>query len=83
MQTSPILESALTCPHCGGVSVVTMPTDACDYFYECPRCKSLLSPKSGDCCVFCSYGTVKCPSVQEAGACCAKSVTRAGPSNNA
>ncbi|WP_429577790.1 GDCCVxC domain-containing (seleno)protein [Paraburkholderia youngii] len=79
MQTSPIPESALTCPHCGCVTVVTMPTDACVYFYECPRRKALLSPKSGDCCVFCSYGSVKCPSVQHAGVCCAKSVTRAGP----
>ncbi|WP_084598284.1 GDCCVxC domain-containing (seleno)protein [Paraburkholderia atlantica] len=79
MQTSPILESALTCPHCRCMSDVTMPTDACVYFYECPSCQTLLSPKPGDCCVFCSYGSVKCPSMQEAGACCAKSVTQAGP----
>jgi hypothetical protein len=25
-----------------------------------------LRPKQGDCCVFCSYGTVPCPPVQEA-----------------
>jgi hypothetical protein len=24
-----------------------------------------LRPKAGDCCVFCSYGTVPCPPVQE------------------
>ncbi|RQH07172.1 GDCCVxC domain-containing (seleno)protein [Paraburkholderia dinghuensis] len=75
MRTSLTLESALSCPHCGYVSVVVMPTDACVYFYECPGCKTLLSPKSGDCCVFCSYGSVKCPPVQEARSCCAHRVT--------
>ncbi|TAM03734.1 MAG: hypothetical protein EPN70_13485 [Paraburkholderia sp.] len=78
MQTSPILESTLTCPKCGDMSVVVMPTDACAYFYECPSCKALLTPKSGDCCVFCSYGSVKCPSMQDAHACCAKPAPQSG-----
>ena len=47
-----------------------MPTDACQYFYECSGCHELLKPRRGDCCVFCSYGTVKCPPVQEEGRCC-------------
>jgi len=42
-----------------------MPTDACQYFYECTTCKMLLKPKHGDCCVFCSYGSVPCPPIQE------------------
>jgi hypothetical protein len=41
-----------------------MPTDACQFFYECVQCKTVLRPKAGDCCVFCSYGSVKCPPVQ-------------------
>lgn len=41
-----------------------MPTDACLYFYECGQCHTLLRPKPGDCCVFCSYGSVKCPPQQ-------------------
>jgi len=41
-----------------------MPTDACLWFYECQGCHSLLKPKTGDCCVFCSYGSVACPPVQ-------------------
>lgn len=41
-----------------------MPTDACQFFYECANCGTLLRPKPGDCCVFCSYGSVHCPSVQ-------------------
>jgi hypothetical protein len=41
-----------------------MPTDACLWFYECEGCKVILRPLSGDCCVFCSYGTNKCPPIQ-------------------
>jgi hypothetical protein len=49
-----------------------MPTNACQFFYDCGGCGSRLKPKPGDCCVFCSYGTVPCPPVQEngKGACC-------------
>lgn len=43
-----------------------MPTDACQYFYDCRACGVLLRPKAGDCCVFCSFGTVPCPPIQEA-----------------
>lgn len=59
-----ILESVLTCPHCGFAKPETMPTDACLIYYECSRCKTLLRPNPGDCCVFCSFGSVKCPPVQ-------------------
>jgi hypothetical protein len=31
----------------------------------------LLRPKSGDCCVYCSYGTNRCPPMQQSGTCCA------------
>jgi hypothetical protein len=62
---SVVHESLLTCPHCGFTAQEAMPTDACLYFYECRNCKTLLSPEPGDCCVFCSYGSVKCPPVQE------------------
>ncbi|MDI1263296.1 MAG: GDCCVxC domain-containing (seleno)protein, partial [bacterium] len=41
-----ILESTLTCPSCGTVKMETMPTDACQYFYECTGCKTLLKPKA-------------------------------------
>ena len=67
MQQTATLSSTLTCPACGYASTETMPTNACIYFYECQSCKELLKPLPGDCCVFCSYGTVKCPPVQAAG----------------
>lgn len=54
----------ITCPHCAHQSVETKPADACQYYYDCKGCGAVLKPKSGDCCVFCSYGTVKCPPVQ-------------------
>ncbi|SDQ71640.1 hypothetical protein SAMN05216402_1990 [Nitrosospira multiformis] len=47
-----------------------MPIDACLFFYECNGCKVLLRPHHGDCCVFCSFGTVKCPPVQAQSGCC-------------
>lgn len=62
--TAPQLESALTCPECGHTKREVMPTDVCQLFYECERCKTVLQPKPGDCCVFCSYRSAKCPPVQ-------------------
>ncbi|WP_233842170.1 GDCCVxC domain-containing (seleno)protein [Dyella sp. 2HG41-7] len=60
-----ILQSVITCPHCGFSREETMPVDACLFFYDCTHCNALLRPKSGDCCVFCSYGSVKCPPIQQ------------------
>lgn len=60
------LESRLTCPVCGHAETLTMPTDACQWYHECAVCKTLLRPRPGDCCVFCSYGSVPCPPIQEA-----------------
>ena len=60
-----IMESILTCPHCGAIATETMPVDACLFFYECTGCGVLLRPKAGHCCVFCSFGTVPCPPMQE------------------
>ena len=67
---SVILESELTCPKCGHQKAETMPTNSCIYFYECEICKELLKPHKGDCCVFCSYGSAKCPPIQEGIDCC-------------
>ena len=58
--------STLTCPRCGGQTRETMPTDACQFFYDCRHCGELLRPLKGHCCVFCSYGDIACPPVQEA-----------------
>ena len=70
MADTVVLESVLTCPSCGFAKQETMPTDACVRFYECESCRALLWAKPGDCCVFCSYGSVKCPPVQAETDCC-------------
>ncbi|MGK7392872.1 MAG: GDCCVxC domain-containing (seleno)protein [Candidatus Cyclobacteriaceae bacterium M2_1C_046] len=70
MEDKLILESTITCPKCGHQQKETMPTDSCQYFYECTNCKTVLKPLEGDCCVFCSYGTVKCPPLQSDNNCC-------------
>ncbi|WP_334019012.1 GDCCVxC domain-containing (seleno)protein [Alteromonas sp. S015] len=67
------LESKITCPECAFSKVETMPTNACQWYYECEGCKALLKPLIGDCCVYCSFGTVKCPPIQEGSSCCNKS----------
>ncbi|WER49280.1 GDCCVxC domain-containing (seleno)protein [Cupriavidus sp. WKF15] len=72
------LKSIITCPKCAYAKEDTMPTDACQWCYECERCHMLLRPKAGDCCVFCSYGTERCPPMQQqTGLCCSPAaVTR-------
>lgn len=66
MSNDIIYESVITCPECGTQIKETMPTDSCQYFYQCSNCDVLLKPKEKDCCVFCSYGSVPCPSIQTA-----------------
>jgi hypothetical protein len=53
--------ATITCPVCDHKEVVEMPVNACQHFFICPGCKSVLKPKPGDCCVFCSYADAKCP----------------------
>lgn len=60
-----IRDNTLTCPHCGHAERETMPLDRCVFFWECPSCHTLLKPRKGDCCVYCSFGEVKCPPVQD------------------
>lgn len=62
--------SILTCPNCGNQKEEEMPTESCQYFYTCIKCNFFMKPKQGDCCVFCSYGTVTCPPKQKENKCC-------------
>ena len=63
-------KSTITCPDCGYQKEETMHEGSCQFFYECEKCKSVLRPKKGDCCVYCSFGSVKCPSIQKENSCC-------------
>ena len=67
-----IVESTITGPDCGHQKQEIMLGNACQYFYECEQCKTTLKSKAHDCCVFCSYGDVPCPSIQEKNNCCKK-----------
>lgn len=60
----PVMDSTITCPRCETSHTETLPVDAGTYFYECPSCGEGLKLQPGDCCVFCSYGTEKCPPQQ-------------------
>ncbi len=64
MSFPPQLISTLRCPQCGFEKAETMPTDACQFFYKCENCQTTLRPKPGDCCVFCSFGSIPCPPIQ-------------------
>jgi hypothetical protein len=65
-----LLESLITCPQCHFQKMEQMPTDACQFFYQCEECNEVIKPKEGDCCVYCSYGTVPCPPIQKNEDCC-------------
>lgn len=56
--------STITCPKCGHRSTERMPLDACQFFFVCQNCGERLKPLPGDCCVFCSYGSVPCHPMQ-------------------
>lgn len=63
--TASSTQSEITCPKCGTKKMETLPTDVCVIKYNCANCDTTLFPKEGDCCVFCTYGTHKCPSKQD------------------
>lgn len=56
--------TTLHCPTCGRDSEEVMPQDACLFFWTCPHCDTRHQPAKGDCCVFCSFGSRPCPSVE-------------------
>jgi hypothetical protein len=45
-----ITQSIITCPVCGYQKMEEMPQDACQFYYECTNCHTLLRPSKGDCC---------------------------------
>jgi hypothetical protein len=59
-----IAESTITCPYCGFKQKERMPSDSCVIFYVCLNCRKVMRAAEGDCCVFCTYGDIKCPGKQ-------------------
>jgi hypothetical protein len=56
--------SMIHCPTCGHEQLEHTPLDSYLIRYTCSACGQELRPLPGDCCVFCSYGSTPCPSVQ-------------------
>jgi transcription elongation factor Elf1 len=44
-----LLTSTITCPGCGHRETEQLPVDACQYFYDCKGCGTVLRPKAGGC----------------------------------
>jgi len=65
-------DSILTCPQCGHAELLEMPSDRYVVIAECSKCKTMLKPEKGDCCVFCSYGDTPCPPEQDPDGGCSK-----------
>ncbi|HFQ15066.1 MAG TPA: hypothetical protein ENK41_01820 [Rhodobacteraceae bacterium] len=58
--------TVLTCPHCGHRSRQSMPDLQTLTRWNCNNCHTDIQPRPGECCVFCSFGSVPCPDAQRA-----------------
>ena len=59
-----LYKNCLVCPECGAKQKVEMLETGYSYAYQCDSCLEIIEKKEDDCCVYCSYGEVKCPSEQ-------------------
>jgi hypothetical protein len=57
-------ESTITCPVCGFAQEAVMPERSCAITYRCSQGGTDLWPAEGDCCVYCTYGSVPCQAIQ-------------------
>jgi hypothetical protein len=71
------LQSTITCPACRHQATETMPTDACQYMYDCKRCGAQMKPKKGDCCVFAR--TARCRVLRSRSSVCSSTCDRFWP----
>gem|GEM_PF-2736561 len=60
----------MTCPACGAVKLETMPACGLQMEYDCAACGVRSVPRTGDCCVYCSYSDIICPTQQGKRDCC-------------
>ncbi|SNX29545.1 hypothetical protein SAMN06295945_1923 [Polynucleobacter meluiroseus] len=61
--------STITCPNCQSQEVFKLSPGNSQQFYRCPSCSNILKAKSGDCCIFCSFGSEDCFSSEQNLAC--------------
>ncbi|QWE09641.1 hypothetical protein AOC20_06215 [Polynucleobacter ibericus] len=58
-------ESIVTCPHCDASEAIHIERGTSHHFYRCRSCSAILKPKSGDCCILCSFGNRDCSSSEQ------------------
>jgi len=54
------LQSTLTCPKCSYRAVETMPTDACQFFYDCKGCGAMPADAE-QLALLCAKGSLNAP----------------------
>ena len=59
------IKTIIKCPYCSHKKTEVMPINFCQFLYNCEACKKLIKPIKGDCCIYCSYGSIPCPTVQK------------------
>ena len=59
-----IYRNTLCCPNCNHTQSEDMPALDKTRFYQCEDCNEIVKARESDCCVYCSYGEVKCPPTQ-------------------
>jgi hypothetical protein len=53
-------ECIIKCPHCKAEQETLMPNNSNQIAFVCSACRKTMLIAEGDCCVFCSYGSIKC-----------------------
>ncbi|MGQ0828935.1 MAG: GDCCVxC domain-containing (seleno)protein [Bacteroidota bacterium] len=61
------IKSVITCIHCGHKKEEIMPQYTSQTAYKCNNCGVIITVKQGDCCIYCTYGSVPCPAAQRTG----------------
>jgi hypothetical protein len=62
---TPSINSVITCPHCEASELLQIPAGSSQRFYRCQACDGILKIQSGDCCIFCSFGSIGCTSSEQ------------------
>ena len=57
--------STITCPHCSATETLEITKGYSLHLYRCFACGGILKPKSGDCCIFCSFSDLDCSSAEQ------------------
>lgn len=54
----------VTCPYCQTTEALG-PEEGGQHLFRCRSCSAILKPKSGDCCILCSFGNRDCSSSEQ------------------